>query len=277
MIAYAITDGLGNQLFQYATARAISALYGSNKLYLDLSFYKGLSSHQRRYGLDQFKIRFDGYFDRENSTIVSKDRPHHPEKVVMSYFSSPRLWDPRVLTLRGDIHVQSFGQNWRHLTRIEAELRKELQFLHQPNEENRHYLSEIRTRPSVSVHVRRGDYLTLKYEVCALEYYQRAMSYMREKIPQVRFFIFSDSPEWGYEHFSKNRDVEFVTHNSPEECWEDLRLMSHCRGHIIANSTFSWWGAWLNPSSDTIVIAPSIRKKSDVPSQSLVLPGWIVI
>jgi hypothetical protein len=277
MIAYAITDGLGNQLFQYATARMLSTINGSCKLYLDLSFYREPSSPLRRYCLDQFKIQYDGFFDQDKSTVIEKENPHLPKHVKMNYFSSPLLWDPRVLVLRGDVHVQSFGQNWRHIQRIESALRAELQFVYEPNEKNQEILKAIQASSSVSIHIRRGDYLNAGYEVCPIEYYQKAMSYMRERIPNVRFFLFSDTPEWEIEQFSKFDDVKYITHNSTDECWEDLRLMASCKGHIIANSTFSWWGAWLNPSPQKIVLAPSIWKKVGCPSRYMIPPQWIKI
>ena len=283
MIVYKISDGLGNQLFQYAMGRVLSHLNGGAELYLDTATFNrehqdSGAQYHRHFHLNQFNVSVAGYVDdcqrRGESSALGLPRVQCQS---LKHFSSPLLWDPRVLTLRGDVYVESFGQGWRHLKYIDRALRGELAFLHPPNDENGKILQRILGTTSVSVHVRRTDYLAAGYSMCPPEYYERAMSYIRSVFPDVQFFVFSDDSEWAIRRWKEFDDIEFVTVNSELLCHEDLRLMAACRGNIIANSTFSWWGAWLNNRPDKVVIAPKVWKDPEESSDRIVLPDWIVL
>ena len=122
-------------------------------------------------------------------------------------------------------------------------------------------LEDINTTNSIAIHVRRGDYVSVEsvaqtHGVCSLNYYRRAIDFVTHKVENPQFFIFSDDPEWVSEHLSTGYPTSYVIHNGPEEAFQDLRLMSLCQHQIIANSSFSWWGAWLNKNAEKIVIAP---------------------
>jgi hypothetical protein len=108
----------------------------------------------------------------------------------------------------------------------------------------------IAATPSVAVHVRRGDYVTLPsaanfHGVLPIDYYAQAMKSVHLTEPQSHFFVFSDDLGWCQEHLPRTLQMTFVDHNAGVDAWQDLNLMSHCRHHVIANSSFSWWGAWL--------------------------------
>lgn len=292
MIVYRISDGLGNQLFQYVAARVLCLLNNHSELYLDAQSFSDQrclteGAVAREYKLNSFMIAISGLvasvdlYDLDKRTVAvtfplnSTEGLNQPIKITLPYFSSPLFWDARILTIRGDAYVSSFAQNWRHFIQFEETIRAELQFREQPDERNQSTLRAIASQPSVSVHVRRTDYLQAGYQTCQLEYYERAMSYMRGMLPGVRFFVFSDDFEWVIEQWRSKEDVQFVTHNGERGCEEDLRLMAACTGNIIANSTFSWWGAWLNNNPQKIVIAPHTWKRSSESSDPFILPGWI--
>ena len=115
---------------------------------------------------------------------------------------------------------------------------------------------------AVSLHIRRGDYVSNeKYNAahgtCDLAYYARAADFIADRIGTPTIYAFSDDPTWVAENLKLPYDVRYVDHNSAATNYEDLRLMAACQHHIIANSSFSWWGAWLNPSQDKLVAAPS--------------------
>ena len=113
---------------------------------------------------------------------------------------------------------------------------------------------------AVSIHIRRGDYLLPRHwantgSVCQLPYYKNAIAEMENRITGPSYYVFSDDISWVKENIPLKKAV-YVTWNKGEDSWQDMMLMSHCRHHIICNSTFSWWGAWLNPRKEKIVIAP---------------------
>ena len=144
------------------------------------------------------------------------------------------------------------------------ELRQQFQFDEtQLNEKNKKILEIISHRCTVSVHIRRGDYLKGNNEwlyggICTVAYYQAAMLQLEEMLPEKPYYLFfSDEPDWVKEYFNLPNS-EIIDWNRKEESWQDLCLMAACRHHIIANSSFSWWGAWLGQHEDTLTIAPDV-------------------
>jgi len=125
----------------------------------------------------------------------------------------------------------------------------------------RNVFDEIGKTNSISIHIRRADYLDKntneKHGCCSMDYYRQAINYMSKMVEKPTFFIFSDDIEFSKHALKSPFQVRFVDHNGPEKNYEDLILMSNCSHNIIANSTFSWWAAWLNRNPDKIVIAPS--------------------
>lgn len=121
---------------------------------------------------------------------------------------------------------------------------------------------DIKATNSVSIHIRRGDYLSEQYAsgfagICNDEYYISAINYIKSKYDNLQFYIFTDDHKWVAEHF-KIENARYITHNYNNNSWQDMYLMSQCKHNIIANSSFSWWGAWLNSNTDKIVIAPKV-------------------
>jgi hypothetical protein len=119
---------------------------------------------------------------------------------------------------------------------------------------------QIQVENSVSIHIRRGDYLTSPHgvgfiNICSLNYYIRAVNYIHEHIKNPKFYVFSDDPDWVKENLVIE-NAKYINHNTGKDSWQDMYLMSICKHNIIANSSFSWWGAWLNQNVNKIVIAP---------------------
>ena len=114
---------------------------------------------------------------------------------------------------------------------------------------------------SVSIHIRRGDYVAdptmyTSHGTCDIDYYNRCVESLTEKVKDTSFFVFSDDPQWSRDSLKLQYPAIFVDHNDMEHGYEDMRLMSQCKHNIIANSSFSWWGAWLNNNENKIVLAP---------------------
>lgn len=180
--------------------------------------------------------------------------------------------------------VTFFIGGWHHYNYINP-VRDDIKSLYKFPEiedcENKKISELIRNTNSISIHIRRGDYLKpsnqlLFADICNIDYYQRAVSIIEKKVNNPYYFIFSDDMNWVKENL-KLRNMVFVEINQKESSWKDMYLMTLCKGNIIANSTFSWWGAYLNIHEDSaIVISPKVFIKTDNNSD-IYCPNWIKI
>ena len=173
------------------------------------------------------------------------------------------LDDQVVAWNKGDVegYMQGYWQSARYFEDSAERVRQEFRFRSEPSGRNVELAEEIGARAAVSLHVRRGDYAahaaTRAYHgLCPVDYYHRAASYVAERVRDPIFVLFSDDPEWTRTHLDLRARTIAIEHNGPDDGAEDLRLMSLCRHHVIANSTFSWWGAWLCTKPEKIVTAP---------------------
>ncbi|MCX7303815.1 MAG: alpha-1,2-fucosyltransferase [Hyphomicrobiales bacterium] len=261
VIAHVI-GGLGNQLFQYATARAVAFRYGA-ELILDLRHFR--ENQFRAFGLDHFMVRY-----KTDDEILpprrhdSRLRYHIWRRLRLSprkIREHDRVLDTLMRAPQSDIYLEGYWQSESYFKDVEREIRRELRFANPPHPENQCYLDAIKASPAVSLHIRRGDYLLPEFQTqfgsCSLDYYQNAITRIATwaNIDPV-VYVFSDDLDWARDNLSLGFQTRLIGHNGPDKPQEDLRLMSSCRHHVIANSTFSWWGAWLNPSPDKIVVAP---------------------
>ena len=170
-------------------------------------------------------------------------------------------FDPKILTMPGSIYLDGYWQSEKYFSDIADIIKNEFRVKLPQTEENRRVAQQITSCESVSLHVRRGDYLTdaktnTIHGTCELDYYARCIERLTQQVHHPYFFIFSDDPEWVAKNLKITHPTTFVAHNGPEKSYEDLRLMSQCRHNIIANSSFSWWGAWLNSNSNKIIYTP---------------------
>lgn len=282
--------GLGNQLFQYA-----AGLYFADKYHASLEIIREQEEvatsygHPRSFLLDNFcietPVRDRTLLDRvlrSKSRIVAVGAvpvrkllgsySHDPYFLIVGDFqpSLPISKRTRRIYLHGHFQVHQYAQA------MEQRLRKELTFREPPTVKNLDTLNQIHECGcAVSLHLRRGDYTVgwAGRNLLPMKYYDDAISTMHQMHPNATFFVFSDDISFARESFKKLGRVVFVDHNSALTAHEDLRLMSACRHHILANSTFSWWGAWLNPSPDKVVLVPDPWHVSD-PHPDLIPPNW---
>jgi hypothetical protein len=157
--------------------------------------------------------------------------------------------------------LQGYWQSPKYFASIEPEIRTELKLREPLAGENLAVVNKIDTSLAVSVHVRRGDYVTSVttnqyHGTCGPEYYLAAEALLRQRLGEPTLFIFSDDPDWAAHNLRFESPTVIVRHNGPKRDYEDLRLMTLCKHHVIANSTFGWWGAWLCANPDKIVVAP---------------------
>lgn len=269
--------GLGNQLFQYAFLFSLSRKGG--KATLEASSYE--YDDKRVCELHHFNISLpiegsppQWAFRKSRipaclRSLFSKPKYPHLREEKQHGFDSGLAISPPCRT-----YFKGYFQTEQYFLHQQEQLRKEFRLKTPLTTENARILENIRSCCSISLHIRRTDYLSNPYlSPPPLEYYLRSMAEMEERlrtagIPQesLRYFIFSDDIAWARENLRPSLSHIHVDINGDDAGYFDLELMKNCRHHIIANSTFSWWGAWLNEHAEKIVIAPRIwfnRKEND--------------
>lgn len=292
MVIVRLIGGLGNQMFQYATARAIS-LRNRSTIKLDVSFLK--NNPKRSYALNHFNIieefasqeevdSFRGSMIRKVAGRIFRMVPYfRPSRMKTIALERTHGFDPSVLDLPGNIYLVGYWSQWKYFIDVEQMIRQDFRFKSDLDSMNLSVAEEIHATSSVSVHVRRGDYVNDPniigfYEICSVPYYLAAVKAICREVQNPHFFMFSDDPEWVQENIKLDWPCTYVTHNVGNSDHEDMRLMSMCKHHIIANSSFSWWGAWLGQSPDKIVYAPERWFTSDEMNSTIHLcEGWRTI
>lgn len=271
MLIIQLTGGLGNQMFQYAATRA-QALRLGTELYLDKSHFLTTPTGKknlRQYELYHFNVK-EQFRKPQFHWVKKYFRVKNMYFQVETFREEHVHLHPEFFDIKDNTYIEGCFQSEDYFRQFEEVIRKELSFKTPPTGLNAELLEEIKSVNAVSLHVRRGDYVsnpeTLKaHGICGIDYYERAIKVIEEKIENPYFFLFSDEPEWVQQNLQLNHPFKVINHNKGENSFEDMRLMSACRHHIIANSSFSWWGAWLNPAKDKMVLAPQ---------QWFLNPGW---
>lgn len=258
MITTRIVGGLGNQMFQYAAGYSLADRLATN-LRLDLSAFRRYELH--RFGLDRLRISH-----RQGAGWVAPVRrallARLPAgRMPRSYFRERSLgYDNRWASLRDGVYLDGYFQSERYFSSVREALRREFQPVDPLDDRSRATLADIEAGPSVAVHIRRGDYVsdpkTLSvHGVCDPSYYAQAVRLLAARIGSARYFVFSNDFEWVARHVPLPAGYVPIDWNgdAPER---DLHLMARCRHHVIANSTFSWWGAWLAAQAGQLVVRP---------------------
>lgn len=285
--------GLGNQMFQYAAARRL-AHFNNTNLKIDLSWFDNICEVDsfRAYALDEFAIQ-ESFATREEvdalkfqaqgffAGLLTKTMGRQTGG-ARSYIREKQFHlDPDILHLNDGVYLDGYWQSEKYFKDIETIIRQEFTIKSEMTVKSLAIKNQIKSTNSVSLHIRRGDYVsnphTKKYHgSCNVKYYFRCVENLTLKVKHPHFFVFSDDPEWTRVNLKLPYPATFVDHNPPEKGYEDLKLMSLCKNHIIANSSFSWWGAWLNPDSDKTVIAPDRWfNQEDIDTTDLLPETWI--
>jgi hypothetical protein len=283
-------------MFQYALGRHL-AQRNSSLLKLDISSYE--LDKSRRYGLFCFNI-LEHFASVEEINLIKGNNARFSRfsskiRQKFSFINPPKsdsLWkinckesrlsfDPAVLKLKGNIYLEGYWQSDKYFSDIRDILLNEFYVKDKINVVKKELEEKICNTNSVSLHLRRGDYVSnhitnLYHGLCSLDYYKKAVDQIVQKISNVHFYIFSDEPVWVKENFKLDYPVTIIDNNSVSSDYEDLRLMSLCHHNIIANSSFSWWGAWLNKNPGKIVYAPQkwFNDRS-LDTQDLIPESWI--
>lgn len=290
MVVSHILGGIGNQMFQYAVARALS-LKNGQRLILDLSDFSDYKLHNgfelsRVFGVavesaaPSTKREVLGW--RGNSLIKKiLRRPQFNWLRGKKFIVEPHFnyW-PEIFNLDGDVYLYGYWQSERYFKSFESTVREDFTFRERLIGRNLEFSSDIRKLNSISLHIRRGDYVSDKknikiMEACSLGYYRKAVEYMAARVVQPVFYIFSDDMDWVRANLSLDFPCVYVNNNHGRDSYRDMQLMSLCRYNIIANSSFSWWGAWLNSNPEKIVIAPRRWFRSGNDVSDLIPNEWV--
>lgn len=267
MIIAKLLGGLGNQLFQYAAARQLSEIH-QTQLKIDVSGFKVYKNH--KYSLMHFNIIED---------YVSEEELCGIEEVKAKYFH----FDPEFRKISNNVILAGYWQTEKYFVGISDVLKREFTVKHSLIGKDFEISKLIQDSNSVSIHVRRCDYLpgTFRdqiFDCLSLDYYINAVKRLSEEENNLVFFIFSDDPGWAKYNVKIEYPCVFVEHNSADKNYEDLRLISLCKHNIIANSSFSWWGAWLNKNQNKKVYAPVKWFNSnvrDLDPKDIIPSDWI--
>ncbi len=293
MVIVTLSGGLGNQLFQYAVGKQLALKNGTElKLYIsNITREAG-----RVYKLGHFNIDADLATEEEvnglighyyNDSLFSKIyrkidgyRPRHQRKyfIETSYY----CFEPDLMKINSDVLLEGFWQHQLYFANFPAAVKDAITL--KPGEiANSRFLEAIHfDDQSVALHIRRGDYISDPgnlnfFGVLSAEYYYKAVRYIQAIIPGAQFYIFSDDLTWVKEHFKPEATMFFVEIEGGEKDYLEMYLMSQCRHNIIANSSFSWWAAFLNKNPGKIVIAPQtwVVDKVQNARVQIQLPSWI--
>ncbi|HBH71687.1 MAG: Glycosyl transferase family 11 [Parcubacteria group bacterium GW2011_GWC1_42_11] len=296
MIIAKATGGLGNQLFQYALGRHL-ALLNNDTLKMEANYYINSSfvytlgrfnTHQEitkeedylRAGLPNIgDASFYGRIKRKIFRISEGLKPIHKKKFI----TEPDFtFCPEILNVRSSCYLSGVWQSEKYFKNIEDTIRKEITLRNEPSSEVKNWIAKTSESNSVSIHIRRGDYvdnprINKFHGVCPIEYYTNAIDCISQSIHNPTFYVFSNDIEWAKNNLRVSYPIFFVSDKIiPDH--EELIIMSNCKHNIIANSTFSWWGAWLNVNQDKIVIAPQKWfTGSDTNTKDLIPEAWVRI
>ena len=252
-----MTGGLGNQMFIYAFYLQMQKKFPDVQLDLsDIVHYKVHNGYEMNsiFNLPKKEFRINQTLKKVIEFLFFKTIIERKQKDPLN-IPNKRFFYPF-------IYFKGFYQSEKYFENIKDEVRMKFAFnLNLLNPRSKSMIHQIDAdEHAVSLHIRRGDYLLPQHWktigcICQLPYYKNAISFIEKNIKEPTFYIYSDDINWVKQNISPNK-VVYIDWNKEGESWQDMALMSHCRHHIICNSTFSWWGAWLNPSKEKIVVAP---------------------
>lgn len=301
MIIVQLKGGTGNQMFQYAAGRVLS-IRTVSPLFLDLNFLnKGKLQDgvdYRDYGLSPFNIHGEVISEKKRDEFYRKALRNHRLKISginrlffnyrlpvrKIYSEKKRSFNPEFEKLSRNTYLNGYWPSPIYFSGYENQIRNDFKFKHQPDPVNRNMISTIKDKhESVAIHIRTGDFSKLdELGITEMSYYVKAIRFYLEELENPVFFLFGNEPK---EALKKLMDVFAeiklipVTHNTDKDKHiEDMRLISMCGHQIIGNSTFGWWGAWLNNNSNKLISAPKKifnDPKLNSEIQDMIPAGWL--
>jgi len=293
MIAVQLKGGLGNQLFQYALGRTLALRHGTELLFDTSLLYNRVPEKTktfRKYGLGLFeppaRIATAKDFPQYSGRLSTRNRftrglhllnlrAHGLRYVLQRKFE----FDPGVLASPDNSYLDGYWQTEKYFSAVAPQIRADLVFRHTLGPEARRMHDQMQSTTAVCVHIRRGDYLEILSQlgVVGSDYIQAGIKLLAERFAGLHFYVFTNDPKWCIENLKIAPPHTFITaENAGNNEHEHMMLMRSCRHFIIANSTYSWWAAWLSPHADKVVIGPKQWASDPNKNTSDVLPeDWL--
>lgn len=252
--------GLGNQLFQYAYGRALQIISGKDVYFDDYTY---TVDKYRKFLMNNFKLDTrllknspPFKFNPFKKSLMKK---YLAKKKYVNVNRPARVFYPELMEIEDETYIEGFFASNKYFDKIKDVILKDFQLKTPLNKKNKNVLRQIKSTMSVSIHVRRSDFLADdSYTVLTQEYYSNGIEYISSKYDNIEIFVFSDDIDWSVENLKfDNIPTHFININNWHQAVFDLELMKNCKHNILANSTFSWWAGYLNENNDKIVIAPS--------------------
>lgn len=282
MIIVYFTQQLGNQMFQYALGKRLEMLGKDVKFYS--GYYDEFPKHD--FALPRlFNLKLNEATKEEAQALMDVRRRivNRVKRRVfgiddwfiheLQYPLGPKPYNPKVLKFRHGT-LNGYWQSEKYFLPIADTIRRDFVFP-EPSQRNKELADEMSKCTSVSIHVRRGDYKGL-FPLLADEYYSPAMSHFTDRFDNVHFYVFSNDIPWCREHLAAE-NITFVDWNTGKDSPYDMWLMTQCKHNIIANSSFSWWGAWLNRNEGKEVVAPWKWDDQPIRNTDIYCPEWILL
>ena len=293
MIISNIIGGLGNQMFQYAIGRALSLRFGV-PLILDISDFARYKLHHGFELPRLFKVPMSIATPDDMKHVLGWQYNQIVKRLLVRHFFKhlrPKnfIVEPHfhhwsgINNLAASCYLYGHWQSASYFNDFENVIRSDFQFKNPLDENNKNVAGLITNSNSISLHIRRGDYVNnsqnlLRHGLCSVGYYQNAVEFILHHVVEPTIFVFSDDIDWARHNLNLSVPSYFISHNTGPNSYIDMQLMSLCRHHIIANSSFSWWGAWLASWEKQIVIAPQPWfEDAQMDTRNLTLPNWYLL
>lgn len=283
--------GLGNQMFQYAFYKTLKEK--GEKVYGELGYLQKMNVHngyelQKIFGLKipELNNKFFPKFFFENFGFRNNFFIKILKKIFkyLNLFYYEENWNENIENKKNKKNILIYNGLWQSeefFLEIEKEIRKKFQFPNFTEKENILIKNKIEGTNSVSIHIRRGDYVGCKNleKLAPIFYYKRAIDYIIKNTDNPIFFIFSNDIAWCKENLKLEKKHYYIDWNKGDKSFRDMQLMSLCKHNIIPNSTFSWWGAWLNNNPHKIIIAPEkwFNDSANLNYSHVIPKSWIKI
>jgi hypothetical protein len=287
-----LQGGLGNQLFQYATAKALANHYGAS-LQLDTAWFMATYPNVTKRNIELTHLQIEAQMVCQSPLRV---RPKTLYRISQEFLpinpytlseTTPYLFSNKINELflypKQNLYLLGYWQAYKYFSHIQGDLVWQMQPKNPLNSSYQDFLSLIKSNVSGMVHIRRGDYVHLPvaskvHGFLGLDYYRQGMAIFLEQNPTIQFFVFSDDILWARGHLPFQERITFIE-VSPEleSATQELYLMSQCQFHLIANSSLSWWGAWLahkEDSADKVICPASWTNDCEMSWDDLLPPNW---
>lgn len=265
MIVIEASGGLGNQMFQYALYKKLESM--GKDVAMDTSFFRS-KQNLRELEIGVFGVQYRSITDKEaayirgygyQDTIIDKIKYKLKSSKMKTYRDTIEHFQPEIFKM-DDIYLCGYWQSEKYFKDIRNTILEEFSFPLETRERFKELCKQMQEENSVSIHIRRSDYLTEQNikvygNICTEKYYENAIAYMNRQIENPHYYVFTDDLEWTRDYF-KGEKYTIIDDNRGKDSYADMYLMSQCKHNIIANSSFSWWGAWLNKNPDKKVLVP---------------------